>query len=202
MQVLEAIEQRRAIKAFDPSHVMTDAEITTLMHAARLSPTSFNIQNWRFVLVRNQEQRQKIRAVAWDQAQVTDSSVLVVLCADLKSWEQPQKYWRNTPTETQEVLSNATIGFYQGRGEQMQRDEAMRSTGMAAQTLMLTAKEMGYDSCPMVGFDYEAVARIIDLPKDHVISMFVAIGKAVTPAHPRSGPVEEKDVVFYDRFTA
>ena len=84
----------------------------------------------------------------------------------------------------------------------MQRDEAMRSTGMAAQTLMLAAKDMGYDTCPMVGFDFDAVAEIINLPKDHVISMFVAVGKGIKEPHGRSGPVDEKDVVFHDRFAA
>lgn len=202
MHVLEAIEQRRAIKAFDPSHALSEPEIAQLMQAAMHSPTSFNIQNWRFVLVRDAEQRRKIRAAAWDQAQVTDSSLLVILCGDLKSWQEPAAYWRNTPPETQEFMIKATRDFYQGRGEEMQRDEVMRSTGMAAQSLMLAAKEMGYDTCPMVGFDPVEVGRIINLPENHVISMFVAIGKATKPAHPRSGEADKKDIVFYDRFAA
>lgn len=202
MHVLEAIEKRRATKAFDPSHVMSESELATLLQAARQSPTSFNIQNWRFVVVRDQEQRRKIRAAAWDQAQVTDSSVLMILCGDIKAWEHPEANWRNTTPETQQAMTKATIDFYQGRGEEMQRDEVMRSTGIAAQSLMLAAKELGYDSCPMVGFDTEKVAQIIGLPKNHVISLFVAIGKAAKDPHPRSGPAEEKDVVFYDRFPA
>lgn len=203
MDVLEAIEQRRATKAFDPSHAISEDEIKQLMSAARRSPTSFNIQNWRFVVVRDAEQRRRIRAVAWDQPQVTDSSALIVLCGDLKSWQKDTaRYWRNLPQETQDYMVNATQSFYAERGEQMQRDEVMRSTGMAAQTIMLAAKEMGYDSCPMVGFDPVAVGEIIGLPQDHVVSMFVAIGKGTAAPRPRTGPVDEKDVVFYDRFAA
>ena len=60
------------------------------------------------------------------------------------------------------------MGMYEGR-EQLQRDEALRSCGMAAQTIMLAAKALGYDTCPMAGFDPEAVGRLINLPPDHVI---------------------------------
>lgn len=203
MNVFDAIEQRRAVKHFDATHTMTEAEITRLMDAARLSPTSFNIQNWRFVLVQDKEQRKKIRAAGWDQAQITDASLLIVLCGDTKSWQkEPQRYWRNAPQEVQDFLVPALVNFYDSRGEQTQRDEVMRSTGMAAQTIMLAAQAMGYDSCPMVGFDPAEVAKIINLPSDHVVSMIVAVGKQTQPARPRGGSLDEKLVVVRDRFDA
>jgi len=76
----------------------------------------------------------------------------------------------------------------------------MRSCGFAAQTLMLAAKGMGYDSCPMDGFDFEKVAELVNLPDDHVISMFVAIGKATEPANPRGGQLPLSEIVLKDRF--
>ena len=89
--------------------------------------------------------------------------------------------------------------YYEGR-EQVQRDEAMRSCGIAAQTLMLTAAAMGYDSCPMDGFDFDAVAKLINLPEDHVISMFVVIGKGTKAAWPRPGQLPLEEVVIADKF--
>lgn len=83
MTAIEAIETRRAVKHFDPTHRMTDEEIARLIELAKLAPSSFNMQNYRFVLVSDPELRKQIRAVAWDQAQVTDASLLVILCADL-----------------------------------------------------------------------------------------------------------------------
>ena len=74
------------------------------------------------------------------------------------------------------------IGQYYNGHEQVQRDEAMRSCGMAAMTLMLAAKEMGYDTCPMDGFDFDAVAKLLNLPADHIPTMFVVIGKAAKEA--------------------
>jgi len=200
METREAIAQRRAVKHFDPEHQMTDDEINQLMSAAILSPTSFNIQNWRFVIVKDPAVRANVRDAAWGQAQVTDASVLIILCADLKSWEKnPQRYWKDAPKQAQDILLPA-IGQFYGGHDQMQRDEAMRSTGIAAQSIMLMAKEMGYDSCPMVGFDFQKVAEIINLPDDHVVSMFITVGKKIKDAWPRPGQLPLNEVIFENTF--
>ncbi len=200
MNVIEAIETRRSVKAYDPAHRLPQQEIDQLMSLAMLSPTAFNIQNWRFVAVTDPELRQRIRAASWDQAQVTDASLLVILTADLKAWEKsPQRYWRNAPQAVQDFLIPA-IGQYYGGRDQVQRDEAMRSCGMAAMTLMLAAKEMGYDSCPMDGFDFDAVGKLINLPEDHLISMFVVIGKKIQDAQPRGGQLAMEEVALCNRF--
>jgi nitroreductase len=200
MNVSTAIESRRSIKAYDSGHRMSDAEIERLLSLAILSPTAFNIQNWRFVLVQDPALRQEIRKVSWDQAQVTDASLLIVLTADLKAWEkQPERYWKDAPKPVQDFLV-PVIGQYYGGREQVQRDEAMRSCGMAAMTIMLAAKEMGYDTCPMDGFDFDAVAKLLNLPEDHTPAMFVAVGKGITEAWPRGGQLALEEVVIHDRF--
>lgn len=200
MNVSTAIQTRRSIKFFDPKHKMSEAEITHLMSLAILSPTAFNIQNWRFVLVSDPELRRQLRAVAWDQAQVTDASLLIILATDLKAWQkEPARYWRNVPQTIRELLLPTIDEYYRGQ-EQAQRDEAMRSCSMAAMTLMLAAEEMGYVSCPMDGFDFKAVAKLIRLPDDYVISMFVAIGKGIKEAWPRGGQLPLEEVVIYNTF--
>jgi nitroreductase len=200
MDILEAIENRRAVKHYDPNHQITEDEVRRLMSLVLLSPTAFNIQNWRFVLVQDPELRKKIRDAAWDQEQVTHASLLVILCADLKAWEkQPARYWRNAPQAVQDFVVPAIDDYYRGGG-QVQRDEAMRSCGIAAQTLMLAAKALGYDSCPMDGFDFDAVGKLIGLPEDHVVAMFVAIGRGTKPAWPRSGQLPMDEVVIRNHF--
>jgi len=202
MNTFDAIKERRSVKHYDLNHKLTDEEVNQLLSLAVLSPTSFNIQNWRFVVVKDSEVRKQIRAAAWDQAQVTDSSLLIVICADLKSWkDNPAQYWKNAPKEAQDFLVPAIGPFYEGK-EQLQRDEAMRSCGIAAQTIMLAAKSMGYDSNPMIGFDPQKVAEIINLPKDHVISMLMVIGKQTKPAMPRGGQLPLDNVVFTDKFSS
>ena len=200
MKTIEAIQTRRSVKHFDASHSMTDEEINEILSLAILSPTAFNIQNWRFVVVDDAELRRKIRAASWDQSQVTDTSLFIVLCADLKSWEkEPGRYWANAPKEIQELKVPAIDSYYRGK-DQVQRDAAMRSCGIAAQTLMLAAKSLGYDSCPMDGFDFEEVAKLINLPDDHVLTMFVAIGKGTKEPWDRPGQLGLDNVVVKNSF--
>lgn len=200
MHTLESIAQRRSVKKFDPNHQMTEQEIKTLMEHTILSPTSFNMQNWRFVVVKDQEIKEKLKAASWGQAQVADASIVVLLCGDLQAWaKEPERYWCNAPTEVQSQIVPMIGNFYQNN-EQLQRDEAMRSCGIAGQTLMLAAKAMGYDTCPMIGFNPQQVAEIIKLPEDYVICFMVVVGKALEPARPRPGQLNLAEVMVIDHF--
>lgn len=200
MQTLEAIRSRRSVKHFDASHKMTDAEKDEILSLAMLSPTAFNLQHWRFVIAEDTALREQIKQVAMGQAQVTDASLLIILCADVNAWKKDtQCYWRHAEQAVQDFMLPAIDGYYRGN-DQVQRDEAMRTCGLAAQTIMLAAKSLGYDSCPMDGFEFDKVAELINLPDDHVITMFVAIGKATQEAWPRPGQLALEDVVIKNGF--
>ncbi|MEM9103585.1 MAG: nitroreductase family protein [Pseudomonadota bacterium] len=200
MDTLQAIKERRAVKNYDPEFKIPQKDIDTLLEHAIQAPTSFNIQHWRLVLVENPTIRQQIREAAWDQAHVTESSLLFVMCADIKSWDkEPERYWKNAPKSAQDILVPMIKPFYEGK-EQLQRDEALRSTGIIAQTIMLTAKALGYDSCPMIGFDADKVSEIIKLPEHHLVSMLLVVGKATSPAWPKPGQLPLTDILIKDTF--
>ena len=176
-----------------------DKEIEKILSLAMLSPTSYNIQHWRFLIVKDTELRKKIRESSFDQAQVTDASLLLILCADLKAWENARECWKNAPKETQDFLLKDIKMTFQNN-EQLERDEAIRSIGIASQTIMLAVKSAGYDSCPMIGFEQKKVANLINLPKNYIIGMMLAIGRAEKPANPRGGQLSMDKVVFTDKF--
>lgn len=199
MKVSDAIRQRRAIKQFDPSHVMSDADQRELLELAMHSPTAFNLQHWRFVMVTDPVLRRQIRTAAWDQAQVTDASLLIVLCADLNVWRDPAPRWENAPEPVQAIMVPMIDSYYADK-PQTQRDEAMRSCGIAAQTIMLAAKSRGYDTCPMDGFDFEAVGKLIALPEDHLITMMIVVGKKTSDVWPKPGQLDFEKVVIRNRF--
>lgn len=200
MDVKTAIETRRAVRKLDPDHRLSDGEIRELMSLTMLSPTAFNIQHWRFVLVRDKGLREQIRAACWMQPQITDASLLVVICADVKAWQKsPERYWHTAPEEVRDGLLEGIRQHYEGR-ERFQVEEAMRSCGIAAQTLMLAAQSMGYNTSPMDLGDPEAVAKLINLPEDHAIAMYVAIGKGIGEAWPRGGQLPYDEVVKTDHF--
>ncbi len=201
MDTFAAIEQRRAVKQFDPDHRLSPEDETRLLEAAIAAPTSFNIQHWRFVIVRDPALRARIRKeFGNDQAQMTDASLLIIMTADQKAWQkEPQRYWKNAPKEVAELLVNWMGPFHEGR-EWLQRDEAQRSIGMAMQNLMLGAKALGLDSCPMIGFDIEKVATLIRLPEDHVMGPMVAIGKGTKKPWPKPGQLPLSELVFENSF--
>ena len=200
MNTFDAIRERRAVKHFDPQHQFTKQETDELLDLAKQSPSSFNIQHWRLVNVTDKALRVKLREAAFDQAQVTDGSLLFVVTVDIKAWEKdPARYWTNAPKEAQDILVPWINPFYSGK-EQLQRDEAMRSAGIMLQTMMLSAKAMGYDSCPMVGFDFDKVAELIHLPKDYAIAAMLVIGKGIKPAWPKPGFIPKSEMIIENHF--
>jgi nitroreductase len=180
---------------------MSVDDIKSLMELTILSPTSYNQQNWRFITVTDQDVKEKISIAARGQAQPKDGSLVIVLCGNTNAWNQdPKRYWRNNTPEKQELVKTNLAKKYTDN-PQSRRDEVFRSCGFAAQTIMLTAKAMGYDSNPMIGFDPDKVAEIIKLPENHVISMLIAVGKQTKPAMPRGGQLPLEKIVFTDKFS-
>lgn len=201
MNTIEAIQQRRATKAFDAGHKMSAEQQQALLDIAlQNAPSAFNLQHWRPLLVSDPALRGKIRDVAWGQAQITDASMLVVLCGDLSAWEsQVKSIWGAAAEPVRDYMLSAVDQYYRGK-PQTQRDEIMRSCGIFAQTLMLAAKAQGYDSCPMDGFDFDAVGQLINKPEHYQIALIVAIGKGTSEPYPRIGKLPFSDIVAVDRF--
>lgn len=200
MNIQEAIQTRRAVKAYDPEFQLSREEKDELLRLALLAPSAFNLQHVRLVEVSDPALRAHIREVGWNQAQMTDASMLVVVCAKLDSWEaDARRVWDGAPEQVQDYMAGAIDNYYRDK-PQVQRDETMRSCGLMAQTLMLAARGKGLDSCPMDGFDFDAVARLINLPANHVIGLMVAVGKRTVEPKPRVGQLPFDERVIRDRF--
>lgn len=200
MHIEEAIQSRRAVKVYDSSFKLSQEEKDELLRTALLAPSAFNLQHVRMVEVADPALRAQIREVGWNQAQMTDASMLVVFCAQVDSWEKnARRVWEGTPPEVQDLMAAAIDNYYRDK-PQVQRDETMRSCGLMAQTLMLAARGKGLDSCPMDGFDFEAVGKLINLPDNHVIALMVAVGKRAADPKPRVGKLPFEEVVIRDRF--
>lgn len=200
MHIEEAITTRRAVKGYDPAFVLSAEEKNDLLRLALLAPSAFNLQHVRLVEVSDAALRAQIREAGWGQAQMTDASMLVVICAQVDSWEKNVKrVWEGAPPEVQDYMAGAIDAYYRDK-PQVQRDETMRSCGLVAQTLMLAARGKGLDSCPMDGFDFDAVAKLIRLPANHVIGLMVAIGKQTVEPKPRIGKLPFGEVVLRNHF--
>jgi len=199
VKVSDAIKNRRSVNAFDPSYKISTAKVHELIEAANLSPSAFNAQHWRFVWLMNEDLLEQAKVAAWYQPQVTDASLVLLVCLDIKAWKkEPQRYWVNAPQDVADSMISNSHQIY-ANNDQLQRDEGMRSASMASMALMLKAQEMGLDSCAMA-CDEQRMAELVKLPDDHAICMLLAIGKRIDEPYPRPGLVSVDDVLIKNSF--
>ncbi|HIN85727.1 MAG TPA: nitroreductase family protein [Myxococcales bacterium] len=199
MDVREALEQRRAIKQFDPEQELTDAELRRLLEPVLLTPTSYNLQHYRFVVVRKKELKNLLCEAAFNQLQVRDCSAVVVVTAKLNAHEDAPQIYDHLPPEITDKLVSMTASFY-ANAPQLQRDEAMRSGSLASMTLMLVASERGWDTCPMIGYDPAKIAVLLDVPIDHAIVMMICVDKATLAPRERAARYKLSDVACLESF--
>lgn len=187
--MLAAIDDRRTTNMFDPAGHLTDAEIEELVRLATKAPTSFNLQNWRFIAVRTPEAKARLRSMAWDQAKVTDAAVTFIICGQLADHRTiparlaPSVDAGFMPAEMPSGWEGAAGSLYDNQ-PQRQRDEAIRTATFGAMTLILAAQAMGLGSAPMIGFDADAVAQGFGLSETDVPALLLAVG----PAAPENWP--------------
>ncbi len=138
MEFSETVQQRQSIKSYQPDREISDIELKELMQEVILSPSSFNLQHWKFIAVRDSSIKEKIKDAAWSQEQVGTCSVLLVICGKLDAYQDASEIYQNVSQPVREKLLPLIKSFYDGN-EQLQRDEAIRSASLAAMVLMLAA---------------------------------------------------------------
>lgn len=185
MEFTDILAGRRSVKKYDPKHTISDDELKTLFGKVSLSPSSFNLQHWRFIVVRNTQLKSKLRKASWDQEQLETASAVIVVAAKLNAHEDAEQMYWDAPESVRKTMIPMITGFYADK-PQMQRDEAVRSASLAAMTLMYAAYDMGYATGPMIGFDPQAVSELVGLDDQHIPVMLIVIGKQVGDMRDRS----------------
>lgn len=200
MQFTDVVTGRRSVKNYDPNHAVTDDELKALFAKVVLSPSSFNLQHWRFVVVRDGKQKAALRKVAFNQEQVATASAVIVVLGKLTAHEDAARILGDAPQKVRDNMVPMIHGFYAEKVA-AQRDEAIRSASLAAMTLMYAAYDMGYATGPMIGFDPQGVAEVIGLDQHHVPVMLVVLGKQIGDLRPRSSRLPLSHVVKLETFT-
>ena len=151
-------------------------------------------------MIEDKSLRQQIFELGMKQLFLLQASGLILFTGDVKAWIKDTAYlWLDTPEEVCNFMVSV-IGPFHEKQEQLQRDEAMRSVGIAMQTMMLAAQDIGYDTSPAIGFDHAAVAKLFGLPNVHIIQTFVAVGKRTQEPRPKPKPLPVDKVLLYDHF--
>ena len=179
--VIETILSRSAAKYYDPAATLSDGEIRDLVRIGTSAPTSFHLQNWRFIAVRTPDAKARLRPIAWNQPAITDAAVTFIVCGQLADSSVIPE--RLAPVVKAGIMPAKLVPDWEipARGlyfdhPQRQRDEAVRTGTFGAAAMIYAARSWGLGSTPMIGFDAEAVAREFALAKDEVPVMLLSIG--------------------------
>ncbi|MBL4622709.1 MAG: nitroreductase family protein [Immundisolibacteraceae bacterium] len=200
MEFSALVEQRRSVKNYDSSATISDDQLKSLFAAVVKSPSSFNLQHWGFVVSRDQTLKESLQGAAWGQPQVAACSAVVVVCGKLDAYQDVAQIFAGAPDEVIQKVDGVCQQIY-GNNEQAQRDEAIRGSTLAAMSLMYAAKDQGLDSGPMIGFDPNAVAEILDIPSNYIPTMMIVLGTGADEELPPQSRKPLDEVVKLEKFS-
>lgn len=186
----QAIADRRATPGFLPDPV-PEADLKKILQAGLSAPSGYNLQPWRFVVVREPEQRARLRAAAMKQPKVEEAPVVVVACADLAGWRtgdidevirlaQQHGYGDDARYASMRKNIAAFLGSTPGNAGGLAPDYAVwanRQTMIAFTTMMWMAEVLGYDTAPMEGFYEDQVRAALGIPDHARVVALLAIGR-------------------------
>ncbi|WP_046212997.1 nitroreductase family protein [Paenibacillus wulumuqiensis] len=206
-ELVSIIKQRRSANKFLPQVDISSHELEEIFELVKYAPSAFNLQHAHYVIVQDEERKQQIYEASGKQYKVQTASAVVIVLGHMDAHH-------NAPQINEGLLHLGILNqqeydiqvasvqqFYDERGEVFKRDEAIRNASLSAMTFMLAAKDKGWDTCPMIGFDPAAVQQILDIPERYVPAMMITIGREDTGSQRIRGyrkPVGE--FVSYDHF--
>jgi hypothetical protein len=183
----KAMNFRHACKIFDDTKKMTQSDLDFILEAGRMSPSSIGLEHWKFLVLRDEKLRQSIRAIAWDQPQMTTCSELVVVL-------YKKQMRSNTPyieAQYKKVFGADEVGdWYKGFIDPMS-DEALecwaiQQCHIAAANMMTAAAYIGIDSCPIGGYDKAALENILPIDKSlYGVALMLPFGYRAKEQQPR-----------------
>ncbi|MEK4338863.1 nitroreductase family protein [Brevibacillus sp. FSL L8-0710] len=185
----QAMEARHSVRKYDPNEAIPRGVLNEILRLAATAPSSWNLQHWRFLVVTDQAQKERLLPIARGQEQVVKAHAAIVILADLEADKSARPVYDGALAQgyVSEQVRDTMISQIENAyrdNPQLARDEAIRNSSLAAMQLMLAAKAKGYDTCPMCGFDREKLIQAFNIPSRYLPSMIITLGKASAPAHP------------------
>ncbi len=184
MNFADLARERHSVRHYTPALSISDAELEALFGDVVLSPSSFNLQPWQFVIVRDPARKRELRGLSFGQQQVEDCAAAIVVCGRLQAHVDAPRIYTDAPAPMREKFVPMIAAVYTDQPA-LQREEAIRGGSLAAMSLMYAAKARGWDTGPMIGFDAKKVAAFLELDADTIPVMLVVLGKALNGQQPQ-----------------
>jgi putative NAD(P)H nitroreductase len=183
MDFEQVLQERRSANNFLQDVKITEEELNDLFKLAKLAPSAFNLQHTRYLVIRDNILKEKVREAAYGQYKVSSSSAVIIVLGDKKAFTKASTIYEGllhlgmlSKQEYNKEVEEVTQ-FYISRGEDFQKEDAIRNASLHAMQLMLIAKAKGWDTCPMIGFDSQLLRESLQIPTNEEIVMMIVIGK-------------------------
>jgi putative NAD(P)H nitroreductase len=200
MEFTKLIDKRRSANNFIDGVVMTEEDIRPILEDVKLAPSAFNLQHTEYIVVLDQELKERVREAAYGQYKVHSASGVILVLGDKEAYKQTAHISQGmvdlgiiTNFELEGLIDD-NAKFYEERGDEFKKEDAIRNASLSAMLFMLAAKNRGWDTCPMIGFDQQQMRALFNVPATHEIVLMMTIGKEKESSHRLRGyrkPVEE-----------
>lgn len=206
MDVNEALKRRRTTRAFEPDGLMLQREfIEELIAKACMAPSEFDLQPWRFLVVRDRERKEMLYQCAFRQSLIRDASAAIIVCGDTRGHEAANrtvKDWIALGLIDQKdaLRVETSIKAAYEASEKARLIMAIRNASYVAMNLMLLATEQGIATTPIVSFSEEAIRRAFKIPERYLPVVLVLLGlpSTTSPQPPECPRVPVSQLVFHE----
>ena len=194
----QLMEDRKSVRKYQQGVTIPREQLQHIIEQATSAPSSSNMQPWRFLVIDDQEQKKELRAIANNQEQVETSSAIIAVLGDVKMYENAKQIYDTNaekgymPRELADAMIKNSLYLYGNAPEAVIKNIVHFDAGLISMQIMLLAKDMGYDTVTMGGFDKAKFAEKFALPANEIPIVLIAIGKEAAPAYGSSRlPIEQ-----------
>lgn len=206
MEFFELIKKRRACHNFVPGRKISEEDFQKMIEATALTPSGYNAQPWEFIIIREEKNIHKTCEIAFDQPHIKNASAIIVVLGDSKIGRNVDKLledWVQYGYCNKEDIPVFKNSIAKNRKPERLKKMALRNAMLAAMTLIYSAENLGYDTCPLMGFSQKDLEAELKIPEDRVIALMIAIGKNDhSKENPRLPRKQANEMIHWEKFSA
>ncbi|WP_339214246.1 nitroreductase family protein [Solibacillus sp. FSL W8-0372] len=182
------MEERKSVRKYEPGVTIPREKIQHILEQATSAPSSSNLQPWRFLVIDDPEQKKELRSAGFNQEQIETSSAIIAVIGDIEMYKNAKQIndlnveLGYMPREIADMMISNSETAYSNFSDAERSNIAHLDSGLISMQIVLLAKDMGYDTVIMGGFDKAAFAKKYELPANELPMILIAIGKAAIPA--------------------
>jgi len=195
METKILFRERRSVTFFNKDRDINDQLLEEIINLAVEAPSAFNLQPWRIIVVKTEENRQKLFKLANQQDKVLEAPVTLIIIGNKEGYSEKNPVWTEMLQSVggdEQMVSGAkeAAAFLYGSSDERKLKFAESNAGLLSMAIMIAAKEFGVDSHPMSGIDFDGIHKEFDLTEGESVVMTISLGfydesRQLYPRRPR-----------------